>query len=109
MAAEFIGAQWTVLGTATSLSTILGKTVYFSELHVRLADASANPLFIGASNVTNVPANAFEEVPFDRLATGAPPVSVIWRPSNGCRVSTDKVFLVGTVAAANVAYISVIA
>jgi hypothetical protein len=104
MAAEFIGAQWTVAATATSLTTILGVRKQISELHVRLKDAAANPVFIGGSTVTNVPANAFAEA-----SSGATPVEVVWRPSNGCRFDSDTVFLVGTVAAANVAHISVIA
>lgn len=106
MAAEWLGAQWTVLGTATSLTTILGlgQRKFFSELHVTNADASVNPVYIGGSTVTNVPANAYAKV-----NSGAIGGVEKWAPSNGCKVSTDAVFLVGTANAANVAFVSIIA
>ena len=104
MAAEFIGAAWTVLGTATSLTTILGERVFWSELHIRMADASGASVFVGPSTVTAAGLFAFEEATF-----GATPTAIVWRPSNGCKVSSDHVFLIGTAGAANIAYISVIA
>jgi len=102
MAAQFRGAQWTVSATAASISSLIGKRAYIVELKVQNADASTAPVFIGPSTVTNVPANAY-----GKANSGAIGGEYSLTPADG-RLDTDAIFVVGTVGAANIAFITAI-
>jgi hypothetical protein len=88
--------QWTVAATATQLDSLIPAGPW-SKISVKNAEGAANPVYVGPSTVTNVPANAGAElsanqaIDFDRSQFD---------------VRTDKVYLVGTVAGANIVFIT---
>jgi hypothetical protein len=100
MAAYFL--QYTLTASAASLTSAFGlsRTFRAQQIDVKNADGALNPVFLGGSGVTNVPANAGV-----RLNAGQ---SFTFLPTSGRCVNSDEVFIVGTVNAANIAHITVI-
>jgi hypothetical protein len=94
--------QYTMTATAASLTTIMG--VLLPDKHVMVVDVFAKStntghIFMGKSDVTNVPANAGVD-----LVAGS---GYSFQPANpGHVVDTDNIYLVGT--AADIAFISVV-
>jgi hypothetical protein len=85
------GKQYTVTATAAALSTILGTDDPGHAKYISFYNAGSNPVYLGASNVTNVPANAFVKI----VASGG------WNTGSGSDVSicqTSKIYVVGTAA-----------
>lgn len=97
------GGQFAIAATATKLTTALGlaANTYIKQVDVKNAALATANLYIGGSTVTNVPANAFVELvagqAWSKVEGGAPGP-----------LSTDEIFLVGTVNAANIAFITII-
>jgi hypothetical protein len=100
MAALKVGGQYSLTASAAKLTTILGlsEPEYLKALTIKNAKDAANKMYIGHANVTNVPANAHVEL--------APGESITFYSGEGWLVSTDEIYLVGTVAAANIAFIN---
>lgn len=98
----FAGAQYTITATATNLTTILGLSAGMDcrQIDIKNATLATAPLFLGKSNVTNTPANAFAQI-----APGQAWSDIA--PANG-KLSTNEVYLVGTANAANIAFIAVV-
>lgn len=94
--------QYTVTATAATLTSALGLSDAkgIRQLDVKAAVANAGSVFLGASNVTNVPANAGVA-----LSPGQS-YAIHDRPAALDAVSTDDVYIVGT--AADIAYIAVV-
>jgi len=86
--------QYTLTATATPLSdsTILDSSQTARKITVKNATGAANALYIGDSNVTNAPANAGVELEAGRSYT--------WN-----YLSPSQLWIVGTVNAANIAFI----
>lgn len=100
----YTGKQYAVTTSAASLTSILGLTsatrLYPVQIDVKNAKANTGLVYLGASNVTNVPANAFSQLDANQSWTYA--------PANGQRhLTTDDIFIVGSVATENV-FITVI-
>ena len=95
------GAQWVAAATATSLTTALGLTtpVLVTRAIITNKTGAANILYVGGSDVANTPANAWLEI-------AAAATKEFGEPDQ--HFSSDNVYLVGTVNAANVAFILVI-
>lgn len=101
MARAIKGGQYAVTATATSITDALSLTGnrFFTKIVVKNAEGAANSLYLGNSNVTNVPANAHVE-----LGQG---VSFTFGGDAGQGYyDTDSIYLVGTANAANIAFIS---
>lgn len=100
MAALDFGGQFAVAATATKLTTALSLTErrYAKRLTVKNAAGAANTLYIGGSDVTNVPANAHIEL--------APGQSYDFYSGEGWLVSTEDIYTVGTVNAANIVFVN---
>jgi hypothetical protein len=105
MAALKIGGQYSLTASAAKLSTILSITdpseTFCKALTIKNAKGAANSMYIGGSDVTNAPANAHVE-----LAAGE---SYTFYSGEGWLISTDDIYLVGTVNAANIAFINGVA
>jgi hypothetical protein len=101
------GAQFALTATATSLFTAIGGVVgdsskrYAKAINVKNAAAAINICYLGPSTVTNVPANAFAEISAGTTFNSSP------SGSNTHNIDLTQVFIVGTVGAANVAFIAV--
>lgn len=89
-----IFVQYTITATAVALSAaaILGTKWTPKKLTVKNASGAANNAYLGPSTVTNVPANAGIE-----LAAGQ---SFTFEDQG-----PEEIFIVGTAAAANIAFI----
>lgn len=102
MAALKIGGQYALTAVAAKLSTILslsdGESAMLKALTIKNASSAANKMYIGDSNVTNAPANAHIE-----LAAGE---SYTFYSGEGWLVNPEDIYLVGTVNAANIAFIN---
>lgn len=96
------GKQYTITASAAKLTTILGLTnpTFCKGLTIKNAKGAANILYIGGSDVTNVPANAWVELDANQSFT--------FYSGEGWLCSTDEVYLVGTVNAANIAFITIV-
>lgn len=95
------GGQFAVTASATSLTTALGLSAGKAcrQLDVKLATGATAPAYLGAANnVTNVPANAFAQ-----LSPGQAWSDVA---TEQYTVNTNNVFVVGTVNAANIIFIT---
>lgn len=86
-------AQYTLTASAVSLSSILGNTFPPARLVVKNADDAANKLYLGGQTVANTPAAAGIE-----LGAGQSYMFYDQAPA--------KIFIVGTVNAANIAFIT---
>jgi hypothetical protein len=86
------GGQYTVTATAVTLTSALGlsEKQHCKNIDVRAKVGNAAPVYLGASNVTNAPANARVEIPASSWWSSGP----LW--TNG--INTDEVFIVGTAA-----------
>lgn len=93
-AAEPKHVQYTITATATALSSsgILNSKVVPKKLTVKNASGAANACYLGDETVANTPANAGVQ-----LEAGA---AYTWN-----NVAPDKLYIVGTANAANIAYI----
>lgn len=98
------GKQYAVTTSAVNLTSILGLTTVTRLLPIQVdiknATGNTGKVYLGKSNVTNVPANAFAQID----------AGVAWSyvPADGQRhFSTDDLYVVGTVGAENV-FITVI-
>ena len=100
MATLKVGGQWTVSGTAATVTAALGlnEGVRLRTLSVKNAAGAANNLYIGRANVAATPTNAHVE-----LAAGE---SYDFFSQSGHLISTDEVYMVGTAAASNIAFIT---
>lgn len=102
MAAVSVGGQWAIQATATKLSTILGITdesqKMLKRLSIKNTKGAANFLYIGNSDLTNTPTNAHIELDANQ--------SYDFYSGEGWLVNTDDIYLVGTVNAANIAFIN---
>lgn len=102
MAALKVGGQYALTASAVNVSTILSLTEpadkTLKALTIKNAKGAANNLYIGHSNVTNVPENAHIE-----LGAGE---SYTFYSGEGWLISTEEIYLVGTVNAANIAFIN---
>jgi hypothetical protein len=99
MARNNRGGQYVMTTTATSITDALSLTgnLHFARITIKNKTGAANPIYTGNSDVTNVPANAHLE-----LDAGA--AYTFGSCGNGY-YSTDDIYLVGTVNAANIAII----
>jgi len=87
-------AQYALTATATRISTLLlAGTFTCQKLTIKNSDSAANICYLGKSDVTNVPVDAGVE-----LGAGD---SITFN-----RVSPGQVWIVGTVAAANIVFIA---
>lgn len=97
------GAQYTITGTATKLSTILGIAAgdmrHFKQVDIKNAAGAVNNLFIGPSTVTAVPA-------FARIELTAGQGFSFHPGGSQYPVFADDIYLIGTANAANIAFIS---
>lgn len=85
-----MGGQYTVTASAVSLTTALGMSsgTYCSNIDVKAPSGNAGSIYLGGSNVTNVPANARVEIaPGEAWASG---------PVGPHLVHTDHLYIVGT-------------
>lgn len=94
------GAQYSLTASAASLTSILGAKYYCRQIKIRNATGAANPLYLGPSTVTNAPANAYLQI-----TAGVTEDFSGW-PTNS--LNTDEIFIVGTVNAANIAFIVIV-
>lgn len=93
------GKQYTVTATATSLTTALGlsKSIFIKQADFRADAANTGSVFLGKSNVTNVPANAFVVIATVDNGTEVVGESYSIVPGgNMWNVNTDEVYIVGT-------------
>jgi hypothetical protein len=100
MARAIIGGQVAASTTATTVTAALGLSAGkdVRKLTIKNAAGAANKLYLGDSDVTNVPENAHVELSADQAYE-------YWS-SESHRVNTSDVYIVGTVNAANIAFIN---
>lgn len=100
MARAIKGGQAAAVTTAENITDALSLTgnKHFSKIVVKNAEGAANSGYIGNSNVTNVPANAHMELPAD--------ASYTFGGDGQGHYNADDIYLVGTVDAANIWFIS---
>jgi hypothetical protein len=109
------GGQYTITNAATSLTTILtaldakfpaGGT-QIKELHLITGGTATQFVYVGRSNVTNAPANAFALV--GPVTSGGGAVSTqIYGHADAYWEHTNNIFIVGTAGAAEILLIMVI-
>jgi hypothetical protein len=94
MAAVVIGGQWAVATSATTIADALALTTettrtnyYMQRLSVKNANDATGYVYLGNSDVTNVPANAHVQL--------APGESYDFYASGGWLVDISKVYIVG--------------
>jgi hypothetical protein len=94
------GGQVAVAATAINITDALTLTgnLHFSKITIKNADGAVNTAYSGNSNVTNVPANAHQE-----LAAGS---SYTYGGDGRGFFSANDIYLVGTVNAANIWFIT---
>ena len=100
-------SQYALTASAVALSdaTILGAVLptgitKVKQIIVRNATGAANLIYGGKSNVTNAPANAGFQI------TAA--TELIFGPFGAYYLDLREIFIVGTVNAANIAFITVV-
>lgn len=102
MAALKMGGQYPLTAVATRLSTIFSlpqtEINKLTVLTIKNAKDAANKMYIGGSDVTNVPANAHIEL--------APGEMYTFSADIGWLIDPEDIYLVGTVNAANIAFIN---
>lgn len=100
MAAYF--AQYALTASAATLTSIFGlsRTFRAQQVDIKNASGAVNSVYLGGSGVTNVPANAGVELGAGQAWTGM--------PSQGRALNTDEIYVVGTVNAANIAFITLV-
>jgi hypothetical protein len=93
------GGQIAAAATAVNITDALSLTgnLHFSKITIKNASGAANNGYVGNSNVTNVPANAHLE-----LSAGE---SYTYGGDGRGYYSTEDIYLVGTVNAANIWFI----
>ena len=93
--------QYTMTASAAQLTTVLGLSSkrYIKQLNIKNQSGAANKIYLGGSGVTNVPANAGAEISADTAWTLGPLLEAL--------VTTDDIYLVGTVAGSNIAFIDI--
>ena len=93
------GGQYPLTASAVSLTTALSLTgnLHFSKITIKNAEAAANTMYIGNSDVTAVPANAHLELALKQSYT--------YGGDGQGYYSSDDIYLIGTVNAANIAFI----
>ena len=93
------GGQVAVAAAAINITDALSLTgnLHFSKITVKLAAGAGNSAYSGNSDVTAVPANAHLE-----FAAGN---SYTWGGDGLGHYSTDDIYLIGTVAAADIWFI----
>lgn len=98
----YLGTQYAITTSAAKLTTILGlsRPVYPVFISIRNKTGNTGIVYLGPSTVTNVPANAREQiVAGNRWEYAA---------GNGTRnINTDEIYLVGSNATDQV-YITVV-
>src|SRR5688572_27129882 len=96
------GGQYAVTGTAVNITTALSlpARMYVRQLDIKNADGATAAAYVGGSNVTAVPANAWVQ-----LAAGQAWSDVATEANH---VHTDAVYLVGTANAANILFIALV-
>ena len=94
------GGQYTLTATAATLTSALGLSakLFVKNIDVTAKSTNAGNIYLGGSNVTNVPANARAEVTTTKSWSVG--------PYDGNFVSTDDVYIVGT--ASDVAFIALV-
>ena len=99
MARAFKGDQVAAAATAINITDALSLTgnLHFSKITVKNAEGAANSGYAGKSNVANTPANAPIELAANQSYT--------WGGDGRGYFSTDDIYLVGTVNAANIWFI----
>ncbi len=105
----FDGGQWVISATATNITNALSLTGgdlpsggrHFKMFRIGNKVGATQPLYVGKSNVTNVPANALIEIP---IGTSVDLGSAAWSGP----LNTDEVFLGGTANALNIAFIALV-
>lgn len=104
MAALYGGGQWPIAAAAANLTTILSlpQGIDCVQIAIRNATGAANALYVGGSDVTNAPLNAHYQV-----AAGT--TEYLSAQGSGFLLNTDDIYLVGTVNAANIAFVNLIA
>lgn len=100
MAALAFGGQAAIAASAQNLTTLLGLSAkaYAQRITVKNAAGAGAIVYLGNSDVTNVPANAHIE-----LSAGQ---SYDFYSSQGWQANTDEIYAVGTVGAANIVFIN---
>ena len=94
------GGQYTVTASAVNVTTALGmaQKIHCKCIQIQGKTGNTGITYIGASNVTNAPANAMAQVPATSTWTSG--------YNDGSPINTDEVFIVGT--AADVVFITLI-
>lgn len=96
----WFGTQYALTATAVTLSSVLGARRVCYQLDIKNATAAANTVYLGPSNVTAAPANARVE-----LSAGQSYSFVV---ESRHSIDTDEIYIIGTVNAANIAFISLV-
>lgn len=87
----YTGKQYAVTTSAVHLGTILGITdrIYPVQVDIKNAKGNTGTVYLGKSNVTNVPANAFASLSADQAWS--------FVPGTGSRhLTLDEIFVVGS-------------
>ncbi len=100
-------SQYALTASAVALndSTILGTVLpagitKVKSLNIRNATGAANPIYGGKSNVTNTPTNAGFQI--------AAATDLSFGPFDNYILDLRDIFIVGTVNAANIAFLTVV-
>ena len=89
----FYGAQYPITTAAVTITAALGLSAPIRPIHLSIQNLDGNTTlaYLGKSNVTNAPANAFHQLSVGETFTYA--------PGDGSRhLNTSEIFIVGTVA-----------
>lgn len=99
----YFAKQYAITTSAASLTSVMGLTDAVRAVQIDIKNKKGNTtiVYLGKSNVTNAPANAGGEID----------INALWQYNGGDlgrHISTDEIFIVGTVAA-DVVFIQVFA
>lgn len=100
------GSQYAITASPVNLTTILSLTANspsnsIKEVVIKNAAGAANTLYVGPSTVANTPTAARVELAANQSWSAGP-------YDSSYPLNTDMIYLVGTVNAANIAFISVV-
>ena len=92
--------QYTVTASAASLTSIIGSVKQIQQVDIKAKTGNSGIVYLGGSNVTNVPANAGAALEAGVAWSKVPTYNAL------VNVTTDDIYIVGT--ASDVAFITVI-
>lgn len=102
----YVAGEYAVTASAVNISTALGSRVkqkHCKQIILQLNDAAANAVQVGQSDVTTGTNRGFTLV----SGAGVQP-KVLELSSTDGHVSTDDVYLIGVVNAANIVFITLV-